>query len=70
MNVWQGVAMDSFHSGPTLLRPASGPYGRFMDDMPTERAACGRLLPVWTPYVYVAIISIDFRNRPSALRLV
>jgi hypothetical protein len=42
MGEWQGVAIDSlnFHPGPpcpTLLCPAG-------------RAACGHLLPFWTPY--------------------
>jgi hypothetical protein len=44
--VWQGVAMVSlrFYAGlpcPTLLNPA----GR-----PALRAACGHLLPLWTPH--------------------
>jgi hypothetical protein len=60
MGVWQGVAMDSlkYHQGPscpTLLRPASGsllkrPYSRFRDGLPAGWAACGCLLPLWTPH--------------------
>jgi hypothetical protein len=60
MGVWQGVAMDSpkFHPGPpcpTLLRPAGGPLlkrynGRFRGGQPTRQAACGRLLPLWSPH--------------------
>jgi hypothetical protein len=59
VGVWQGVAMDflKFHLGPpclTLLPPAGvpplkRPYGRFRGAKPTERVACGRLLPLWTP---------------------
>jgi hypothetical protein len=58
MAVWQGVAMDylKFHLGPpcpTLLRPADGPplkrpYSRFRGGPPPGRAACGRLLLLWT----------------------
>jgi hypothetical protein len=59
MGVYQGVAMDSLklHLGLpclTLLRTAGRqslkrPYGHFRDGPPTERAACGRPLPFWTP---------------------
>jgi hypothetical protein len=52
--------MDSlkFHPGPpclTLISPAGGPplkrpYGHFRGGLPTEHAACGRLLPLWTPH--------------------
>jgi hypothetical protein len=40
---------------PTFLHPASKPplkrpYGRFSGGPPTERAACSRLLPFWTPH--------------------
>jgi hypothetical protein len=52
MGVWQGVAMDSlqFHRDPpcpTLLRPADRPC---RGGPPIERAASGRLLPLWTPH--------------------
>jgi hypothetical protein len=51
MGVRQGVAMDflKFHPGPpcpTLLRPAGGPPLK----QPAGQAACGRLLPLWTPH--------------------
>jgi hypothetical protein len=52
--------MDSlkFHPGPTcptLLRPSGGPapkrpYGCLRGGPPAERAACGRLLPLWVPH--------------------
>jgi hypothetical protein len=47
MGVCKGVGRESlkFHPGllcPTLLYPADGP--------PRGRAACGRLLPLWTPH--------------------
>jgi hypothetical protein len=51
--------MDSlkFYMGPpcpNLLRPVDGPplkrpYGCFWGNPSTGRAACGRLLPFWTP---------------------
>jgi hypothetical protein len=46
--------------GPTmpyaLLRPAGGPtlkqpYDHFRGGLPTGRATCSRLLPLWTPHV-------------------
>jgi hypothetical protein len=58
--VWQGLAMDSlkFHPGPlylTFLSPAGGPplkrpYSRFRGGSPARQAACGHLLPLWTPH--------------------
>jgi hypothetical protein len=60
MSIWQGVAMDSlqFHLGlpcPSFLRPVVGPplklpYIHFRDGPPAWRAACGRILPLWTPH--------------------
>jgi hypothetical protein len=60
MGVWQGVAMDSleFHPGlscTTLLHPVGGlplirHYSLFRGDPPADQAACGRLLPFWTPH--------------------
>jgi hypothetical protein len=51
IGAWQGVAIISIknHTGPsrpTLLPSESGPYGRFGDGPPAERAFCGRLLPL------------------------
>jgi hypothetical protein len=60
MGVWKGVAMDSlkFYLGPHCIifpRPAGGPplkqlYNRLRGGPPSGRAACGRLLPFWTPH--------------------
>jgi hypothetical protein len=60
MGAWQGVAMVSlkFHLALpclTLLRPVGGrplkwPYGRFGGGLPAGQAACGHLLPYWTPH--------------------
>jgi hypothetical protein len=60
IGVWQGVAMDSLKFQPgqpcfTLIRPAGetplkGPCGRFRGGPPTLWAACGLLLPLWTPH--------------------
>jgi hypothetical protein len=60
MSVWQGMAMDSmkYHLGPpclTLLRPAGAPplkqpYVHFTGSPPAGQAACGHLLPLWTPH--------------------
>jgi hypothetical protein len=60
MGVWQVVAKDSlkFYSGPpcpTVLYPTGGPplkrpYSRFRRDPFRRRAACSRLLPLWTPH--------------------
>jgi hypothetical protein len=59
IGVWQGLAMDSlkFHVGPpwpTFLRPADElplkrPHGCYRGGPRAGRAACGRLLPLWTP---------------------
>jgi hypothetical protein len=59
LGVWQGVAMDflKFHPGPlcpTLLCPAGGQplkrsYSCFSSVAPAGQAACGHLLPPWTP---------------------
>jgi hypothetical protein len=60
MAVWQGMAKDSLNYRyvppcRTLLRPAGGPpmkrsCGYFRGGMPTGQAACGRILPCWTPH--------------------
>jgi hypothetical protein len=60
MGVWQKVAMDSlkFHVSPpcpTLLGPGGWPplnlpYSHFRGGPLTGQAACGRLLPLWTPH--------------------
>jgi hypothetical protein len=71
MRVWQGVGMDSlkFHRCPlcpTLLRPAGGPppkwpYIRFRGGPPARQAACGRLLPFWTPHaVRLCLFRVGF----------
>jgi hypothetical protein len=58
----QGVTMDSlkFHPGQpcsTCLLPGARsllkqPYGLFRGSPPIGRAACGPLLPPWTPHAY------------------
>jgi hypothetical protein len=60
IGVWQGVTMDflKYHYSPpcpTVLCLAGGPplkqpYGLSKDGLPTGQAACGRLLPFWTPH--------------------
>jgi hypothetical protein len=60
MGVWQGVAMVSlkFHPGPpcsAFPRPTGGPplkrpYSCFRGGPLAGRAACGHLLPLWTPH--------------------
>jgi hypothetical protein len=60
ISVWQGVAMDTLklHLGsphPTPLPPAGclplkRSLGCFRDGLPTGLAACGSLLPSWTPH--------------------
>jgi hypothetical protein len=62
MGVWQGVAMDSlkYHRGPPDPSTSCGrattetAYSHFMGGPPAGRAACGCLLPVWTPHAMYA----------------
>jgi hypothetical protein len=61
MSVKQGVATDSLNCYPGPLCPTrlhlvgrpplNRPYNRFRGGPLAERAACGRLLPFWTPHV-------------------
>jgi hypothetical protein len=65
MGVWQGVAMDSieFHPGP----PCPTLLCRFRGGPRAWRAACCRLLPLWTPHAVGLCSKYLFVNSGAAL---
>jgi hypothetical protein len=72
LGVRHGIAMDSlkFHPGPpcpTFGRPAGEPplkrpYIRFRGGLLAGRAACGHLLPLWTPHAVRVRMEDDKRE--------
>jgi hypothetical protein len=70
--VWQGVAMDSlkFHQGPPCPYPSKPcewatperPFGLLRGGPIARRAACGRLLPHWTPHAVRLCVKAFLKN--------